>query len=125
MLDTSVKANVRTCRSCNRELPLGDFYRDPQGHQGRKRTCKRCILVRAKRALAKKAELRTERAIGGMLASSGPKQGGDRKSRLHDATLKLADLGIEKTESHRWQRLALIPDPLETARQIDLALAKT
>ena len=33
------------------------------------------------------------------------KWGGDRRSNLHDAILKLSDLGIEPTASHRWQRL--------------------
>lgn len=33
--------------------------------------------------------------------------GGDPK--LHDVTL--ADVGIEKVQSHRWQRIASIPEP--------------
>ena len=40
------------------------------------------------------------------------KQGGDRKSeksKLQAATLILDDLGIEKTESHRLQKIAAIP----------------
>jgi len=38
------------------------------------------------------------------------KWGGDRKSNLHDAILKLSDLEIEPTASHRWQRLFDIPE---------------
>ena len=33
--------------------------------------------------------------------------GGDRRSRLQGATLKLSDLEVEKTEAHRWARVAL------------------
>jgi len=42
------------------------------------------------------------------MAVSGEREsrGGDRKSKLHDATLKLDDLGITRVQSHRWQRMA-------------------
>lgn len=37
-------------------------------------------------------------------------RGGDRKSKLHDVTLNLEDLGISRIQSMRWQRQAAISD---------------
>ena len=45
---------------------------------------------------------RAERRAGEMLAEM-ELQGGDRKSKSHDVTLKLDDLGINKKQSSRWQ----------------------
>lgn len=63
--------------------------------------------------VAKEAQLRAERRAGEFLAD-GIQRGGDRKSKLHDATLnnsvKLEDIGIEKTQSSRWQSIASIPE---------------
>lgn len=56
--------------------------------------------------LAAESKLRTERAIGDALALM-KKHNGDPRS--HDVT-RLSDLGIEKMESHRWQKLASIPE---------------
>ena len=53
--------------------------------------------------------LQAQRKLGGMLGEQ-IQWGGDRKSSLHDAILKLDDLGIEPTASHRWQKLAEIPE---------------
>ena len=37
-------------------------------------------------------------------------RGGDRKSKSHDVTLKLEELGISKMQSSRWQAEAKVPD---------------
>lgn len=60
-------------------------------------------------------KVRAERKGGELLAAMAENggrqsQGGDRKSKSHDATLKLADLGISRTQSHRWQRIAAVPE---------------
>ena len=54
-------------------------------------------------------KLRAERKAGELLAKLSLR-GGDRKSKSHDATLKLADLGIDRSQSARWQREALVPE---------------
>jgi hypothetical protein len=55
--------------------------------------------------------LKAARKLGEMLAEQ-IKWGGDRKSSLHCANLKLSDFGIEATASHRWQKLAEIPQEI-------------
>jgi hypothetical protein len=58
-------------------------------------------------------KLRAERRAGELLSEAGfGKQGGDRKS---SCTLQLDSFGVEKTQSHRWQKLASLPeDEFET-----------
>ena len=58
---------------------------------------------------AAEIKLRAERRAGEMLAKKNLR-GGDRKSKSHDATLKLPDLGVSRTQSSRWQTLAKLPE---------------
>jgi hypothetical protein len=58
---------------------------------------------------AAKAKLRAERKLGEMLAGL-TLNGGDRRSKFHAARVKLADLSIEPTQSHRWQQMASVPE---------------
>lgn len=60
---------------------------------------------------AAEIKLRSERKAGQYLASLNLR-GGDRKSKSHDATLKLEALGINKSQSQRWQAEAAIPGDL-------------
>ena len=63
-------------------------------------------------------KLRAERRAGELLAEMvemGQRdagQGGDRKSGFHDETVTLGDLGISKSQSHRWQTEAAIPEAM-------------
>jgi hypothetical protein len=43
-------------------------------------------------------------------------RGGNRKSKSRDVTLNLDSLGIEAMQSHRWQRIASIPDSVFETR---------
>lgn len=53
---------------------------------------------------AAEIKIRAERRAGEMLSVNPDiHPGGDRKSSLHDERMKLSDLGISETQSHRWQ----------------------
>jgi N6-adenosine-specific RNA methylase IME4 len=57
---------------------------------------------------AAELKIRAERRAGELLVTIDRKHRGG--SKFHDGTLKLADLGIEKKESHRFQRIAALPE---------------
>lgn len=57
-------------------------------------------------------KLRAERKIGWLLEPDREKRGGDQKSKLHDVTLKSLPDGISRIQSHRYQRIASVPEPV-------------
>ena len=77
----------------------------------------KCALIRF-RAAQRCGEL-----LGDMKKSGQREaQGGDRKSKSQNGTLKLADLGISKKQSSEWQQLAQIPwEEIETSISSNLA----
>jgi hypothetical protein len=56
-------------------------------------------------------KLRAERTAGEFLASLALR-GGNRRSKAHDEPLKLAELGITRNQSTRWQKEAAVPEQL-------------
>ena len=67
---------------------------------------------------AAELKIRAERKAGKLIASL-KLRGGNRKSKLHRATLKsltLENLGVGKNQSARWQLIASIPDKEFEAR---------
>ena len=52
--------------------------------------------------------VRAERRMGEELAAAGVAQG--RPKTGHDVTIKLADVGVSRKQSSRWQGIASIPD---------------
>jgi hypothetical protein len=70
------------------------------------------------RALAQEAaeiRLRAERKAGEILigmARRGERAGRGDAQKLQHATFQLSDLGVEKTQSHRWQAIAEVPNKL-------------
>jgi hypothetical protein len=64
--------------------------------------------------LAAELKIRAERKLGALLAETvNHTGGGNRKSRSHDVT-PISDLpdDVSKMESHRWQQIAAIPEPV-------------
>lgn len=52
--------------------------------------------------------LRAQRQAGELLAET-VQHGGDRRSSSQRENLKLAELGVDHNQSHRWQRIAAMP----------------
>lgn len=57
---------------------------------------------------AASVKLRAERKAGEMLVELNP----NRSAKLDDGGVTLSDLGISPMESHRWQKLARVEEPL-------------
>lgn len=53
--------------------------------------------------------LRSERRMGALIPEQ-VRPGGDRKSSSRAESLKLSDLGVDHNQSHRWQKLAAVPE---------------
>lgn len=68
---------------------------------------------------AAELKLRAERKAGELLANLNLR-GGDRKSNGHADRLNLADLGINQSQSKRWQKEAQVPE-FEFERYVKLA----
>ena len=68
-------------------------------------------------------KIRAERKAGGMLMEQDLKPG---PKCLHNASniTKLKDLGIEQTQSHRWQNIASIPEEIFEKEIADTIKAK-
>lgn len=58
---------------------------------------------------AAELKLRAERRAGTYVASLRLR-GGNRKSKWHETTLKLCDLGISRDQSRRWRSVASVPE---------------
>lgn len=71
--------------------------------------CRKAGLSQEVCNMAAEMKLRAERQAGELLAEQ-VSHGGDRKSKSHDGTLKLEEIGINKNQSSRWQRIASIDE---------------
>lgn len=61
--------------------------------------------------MAAEIKLRAERKAGEMLAAMEKRKGGTPKKLVsHDETPALDDIGVSRTQSHRWQRIADVPE---------------
>ncbi len=61
-------------------------------------------------ARTRPADLRAERRAGELLAEM-ELHGGDRRGESSSQRESLKNLGIDHNQSHRWQRMAGIPEP--------------
>ncbi len=60
---------------------------------------------------AAELKLRAERRLGDLLAETPKNRGGRPGKTGSTVEPVLSDIGVDKKESHRWQRVALLPEP--------------
>jgi hypothetical protein len=75
----------------------------------------RCDRTSHGKREAAEIRLRAERKAGQVLIEMGERgertdRGHNTKLELRNATPTLADLGVTKTQSHRWQEIAKVPE---------------
>lgn len=80
---------------------------------------------------AAEIKIRAERRAGEILNNTHTRPGGRPRKLLHDATVSgdalmpsLEQLGIERTQAHRWRRIADIPENVFDAHVKDTTAAK-
>jgi N6-adenosine-specific RNA methylase IME4 len=69
----------------------------------KKAGCSRNVVLQAEELW-----IRSQRKCGELLAEMGEKRGGNQKTKSHNDTLQA--VGINKSQSSRWQKIASIPD---------------
>lgn len=60
---------------------------------------------------AAEVKLRAERKAGELLAGMEKHRGGRKTGNTMSPVSTLADVGVEKEQSSRWQRIAAVPEP--------------